>query len=60
MFIVVCAWFIGLLASVRDFIHLGKCLRHERCLDYTCGSFLKQEVLRRRAARGSSSKSEYS
>ena len=58
MFILVFAWFIGSLLFV--IFHLGKFLRREHCLDYTYNHFAKQEVLRRRAVRGSSSDSECS
>ena len=56
------SWFLlSLLVHFSSsFFRLGKCLRHEHYLDYTYSYFSKHEVLRRRAARGSSSESECS
>ena len=52
MFSLVCAWFVSSLLLL--IFHLGKCLHHEHCLDYTYSYFFKQEVLRRQVVHGSS------
>ena len=52
MFSLVCAWFVSSLLFL--IFHLGKCLHHEHCLNYTYSYFFKQEVLRRQVVHGSS------